>query len=392
MTIPTYNELYTSILTDLRNRLEIRFIVGKIVLNAFAAVQAAKLKLLYLLAAFIFKNIFVDTANSESAGGSLERFGRVKLGRDPFPAEAGEYKLNVEGTIGATISANTTFKSLDNSTNPGELFIFDDTFTFTSTTGLIQVRALNPGASARLEVADELQVTAPIANVDSYVDVASVEVTPTDAEDIEDYRTTVIQAYQLEPQGGAKTDYRIWAQDAAGVREVYPYVPSGEPGKIRLFVEANVADSSDGFGTPTQAILDDVEEVVEYDPDTTKPDNERGRRPMGTFEIYFVAIVLLDVDVVITNLSDTSYLTAIETAIVSYLFDIRPFIDGADNPNLSQKGKLFTSDIINIIRTVIGSTETFDSVAVSVDSVEVQQYEFDTGNIPKIGTVTNTIV
>jgi len=392
MTVPTYAQLYTSISTDLRNRLGIRFIVGKVVLSAFAAVQAAKLKLLYLLAAFVFKNIFVDTADPESVGGSLERFGRVKLGRDPFPATAGEYKLNVTGEIGATIGPNTTFKSLDDSTNPGKLYILDSAFTFTSTTGLIQVRALDPGSGARLEILDSLQVTAPIVNVDSFADVDSVEVTPTEGETIEEYRATTIQSYQLEPQGGAKTDYRIWAQDAAGVREVYPYVEDGEPCKIRLFVEANASDSTDGLGTPSQSILDDVEEVAEYDPDTTKPDNERGRRPMGTFEIYFVAIILNPVDVEITNLSDTSYLTTITNSITAYLLNIRPFIDGADNPNLAAKGKLYASDIVNIVRDVLGINATFDSVEMSVNSIVYQQFEFDLGNIPYTRNVTNIVV
>jgi len=389
MTIPTLSELYNSILTDLRNRLSIRFIVGKVVISAFAAVQAAKLKIIYLMGAYIFKNIFIDTAESETVGGSLERFGRVKLGREPFAASAGEYTLDVTGTIGATIAPNTTFKSGDSSTSPDKLFILDTLFTFTATTGTISIRSLDLGPDAKLEINDQLQVTAPIANVDSFGSIASVDVAPTEAESFEDYRNAVLQAYQFEPQGGAKTDYRLWAQDAAGVFNSFPYVTDGEPGKINLFIEATKADSTDGKGTPPQAILDAVEVVVEYDPDTTKPDSERGRRPMGTFEIYYLAITPIAVDVEILNLSDVSLLSTIESAIESFLLTVRPFVDGADNPNLRNKDKLYAADIVDIVRSITSTSATFDNVVMEVDSNILQLYQFTDGDIPFINSVTN---
>lgn len=389
MTIPTFNELFNQVLTDLRNRLAIRFVAGKIVLNAFAAVQAAKLKLQYLTAALIYKNIFVDTADPEALGGSLERFGRVKLGRDPLPATAGEYQLNVTGDIGATIAQGTTYKSLDNSTSPDKLFVLDSAFTFTGTKGIIQVRALDLGPDSRLAIADELQVTAPIANVESFADVAGEVTAPTEGESIENYRAAVIQAYQFEPQGGARTDYRLWAQDAAGVREVYPYAKNGEPGVIQLYVEASPADSTPpGTGIPSQAILDDVEAVVEFDPDATKPLNERGRRPLGTFDIEFLAITTIPVDVDVVDLSDVGLLTAIEASIEAFLLGVRPFIDGADDPNDLNKDKLYSSDITNIVREIAGTSATFTQVVMSVGGTPTDLYQFENGDIPNIRNVT----
>lgn len=81
--IPTTQELYTSIKSDLETELNINIpVFGKIFLRALAAVQAAKLKLYYLAIASVQKNIFPDTADPESIGGTLERFGIVKLGRN----------------------------------------------------------------------------------------------------------------------------------------------------------------------------------------------------------------------------------------------------------------------------------------------------------------------
>ena len=126
VTIPTTQQLYQNILADLESNLGITIpLFGPIFLRSLAAVQAAKIKLLYLLLADVQKNIWVDLADPIAIGGTLERFGIVKLGRLPFAATAGEYEVEVTGDIGAVIPLNTTFKSNDNSLSPGFLFILD---------------------------------------------------------------------------------------------------------------------------------------------------------------------------------------------------------------------------------------------------------------------------
>lgn len=372
MATPTFNNLFNSILTDLRNRLGITSIVGKVVLNAFAAVQAAKLKIFYLSINRVEKNIFIDTADEET----ILRYGLVKLERLPLPAIAGEYIIEVTGVIGGIIPSGTTFKSLDSSSNPDVILQYDDTFVFTGTTGNIQIRALELGTDFVLQASDPLQLTAPIANVDSFSEVLSVAVTPVEEEDIEEYRQTVIESYRTEPQGGARVDYRLWTNDVAGVRTVYPYVKSGESGVIDLYIEALPENSTDDHGTPSASLIQDIEDAIEPD-----------KRPMGTFQINYLSITPIAVDVEITNLSDSSYLTAIESAILAFLFDIRPFIDGADNIN-ERNDKLFESDIYTIVRNVIGVTESFDSLEMFVDSSSVDVYTFENGDIPYINNVT----
>ncbi len=119
ITIPTLSQLISDVRTDLESKFGDSIpLVGKIFLNALAAVQGGKLKLYYLVIGSLQKNIFVDTADPEATGGTLERFGRVKLGRNPFPATAGSYVVEVTGTVGAVILAGTTFRSNDDSTNP----------------------------------------------------------------------------------------------------------------------------------------------------------------------------------------------------------------------------------------------------------------------------------
>ncbi len=206
-TIPTIAQLYQGVLNDLQTQYGVTISpVGKVFLRAVAGVQAAKLKLIYLYIANVQKNIFVDTADSESVGGTLERFGRVKLNRNPFPAVAGQYSVRLSGTIGSVIRAATTFKSDDDSLNPGMIFILDDAFTLVTGTDLITIRALTSGTISALNTGDTLTATSPIALVNSSVTVVSQIQQPLDAETIEEYRQKVINSYQLSAQGGSAVD------------------------------------------------------------------------------------------------------------------------------------------------------------------------------------------
>lgn len=389
--IPTLNELYISIKTDLESKLGVSInVFGKTYLNALAMVQAGTLKLFYLTIARVQKNIFVDTADPEAIGGTLERFGRVKLGRDPFPATQGKYVVIVTGDTAATVPAGQTFKSNDDSQSPGKLFILDVAKVLGAPSDTMELRALEAGLDSQLAVNDLLTATSPILNVDSVVTVQSESEEPKSAEDLEDYRAKAIEAYQLEPQGGAASDYRIWSADAQGVRKVYPYAKSGAANELELFVEATIADSTDGKGTPTVAILDDVKDVVEFDPDTTKPPEERGRRPLGIFNIDFLAISPLDVDITITNPInfDAATETAVENAIIAELLVVRPFVPGAD-VEANRNDNLSVNKLIFIVQSVISDDQFFDTLTFEVDGVPIPASKtFENGDIPFLTSIT----
>jgi len=387
ITIPTLAQLYAANIAALEAEFTITIpVFGKSFLRGIAAVQAAKQKLQYLAIANTQKNIFVDTAESESVGGTLQRFGRVKLNRNPFPATAGQYQCAVSGSIGAVIAAETTFKSDDDSTSPGKLFILDNAFTFVATTGNIVLRALEAGTDSKLIVGDTLTATIPIANVNAAATVNSENVAPLAAEDLEVYRDKALAAYRLEPQGGAATDYRLWSYDAQGVQQVYPYAKSGAANEINLYVEATIADSTDGKGTPSQALLDAVEAVVEQDPDTTKPLNERGRRPLGVFEVHYLPVTPKNIDITIASYTGVDISAAVTAALELALSTKRPFIAGADI--LADRNDTFdTNNIIAIIlNTKPGSV--FGAITLTVAGVSVSTYTFTAGNIPYLNSVT----
>lgn len=385
ISIPTLQELYNDVLTDLQSELNISIpLFGKSVLRAIAGVQAAKLKLYYLAIADLQKNQWVDTAEPEEQGGNLERFGRVKLERDRFPAVAAQYLVDVTGDAAAVIPASQTFKSNDDSQNPGQLFILDAEYILSGGGDQITLRALEAGTGSQLAIADKLTSTAPILNVESEVVVDSSVVEPVDRETIEEYREKTIEAFRLEPQGGAASDYRIWSSDVNGVRTVYPYADGATANSILVYVE-----STTDPGTAPPLLLAEVAAVIELDPDTTKPIDERGRRPLGILEVDTITVTVLDIAVEITGLATTTAAiqAAITSAVTDLLFDIRPFIAGADVLE-DQNDTLTNSKLSFAIQSVLGTSNYFESVSFEVDGSPATTFQFLNGDIPGLDTIT----
>lgn len=386
--IPTLEEIQESISNDLKNRLNILSDNLKKVLYAFVIVLAAEFKLLYLYLNDIQNNLFPDTADLEANGGTLERQGRIYLNRNPRPATVGVFIVSVSGVTGSVLRSGLTFKSNEGSKNPGQLFILDSEYILSGSTGTIQIRSLGVGTEFDLNATDELTITEPVIGVNSVVEVTTIVTQPVAQESTEVYRQAILDAIQLEPQGGSKTDYRLWASDAQGVRKVYPYVKLNNPGTVQVFVEATVLDSIDGFGTPSSGLLTEVNDVIEFDPDDTKPLNERGRRPIqATIEVN--PITLIPVDVQITGLNeDTSAVrTAIQNNFTSYLYDVRPYVAGADLPR-SKNDILYEARLQSVATDVLDNANFFTGFNMQVNGVSVDSYQFELGNIPYLRNVT----
>lgn len=387
--IPTLSQLYSDVLTDLQTELGVTVNPAlRLVLRAIAGVQAARLKLLYLAVAFVQKNIFPDTADSEASGGTLERFGRAKIGRNPFPATQGEYQLKVNGTPGAVIPAGTTYRSDAGSLSPGQLYVVDAAYTLPIAIGSVPVRALTAGTAGKLNLGDTLTATAPIIGVTGAAMATTETVQPVDAETTEQYRKVVLQSYRLYPQGGAAADYRLWGQSVNGVAAIYPYAASGAPNEVNVFVEATVAASTNGMGTPGSTMLAAVAANLETDPVTGK-----GRRPLGVFRVNTLAVVVNKIDIVIYGASATSAANRaiINAALAAAIGAVRPFIAGADA--LAQRNDVF--GINNIAATVLAAvpgtlfstSEMFITIGAGSPILTPSKI-FDQGNIPFLNSVT----
>lgn len=386
--IPTIQEISANIQNDFKNKFNLSIDYLKRTLNAMAGVFSAQLYLNYLYLRDIQDNIFPDTATTLESGGTLERQGMIYLNRPMFPASIGVFKLKVNGVSGSVLRANLTFKSNEATLNPGQVYVLDSEYTCTGTDDEIEVRSVGAGSIYNLNVDDKLTITEPVIGVDKTVEVLEVLDQPRASETIENYRQAILNAIQLEPQGGSRADYRQWSTDAQGVRLVYPYVADIETGKVSIYVEAVLVDSEDGKGTPTTAILDDVEEVINYDPDITKPIYERGRKPAQSFPDV-LPIALIPVAVTITGLSDnsTSVQDTIRASIKDMLYNIRPFISGADLRR-NKNDILYYGRMQSVVTESLVNGNFFNELELRVDGNVVTSYEFDLGNIPFLDNLT----
>jgi len=305
-----------------------------------------------------------------------------------FPDLTGVFKVSVTGVAGSVLRANLTFKSNEGSLNPGQVYVLDSEYTCSGTADEVKIRSIGAGVGFNLAVGNNLTITEPVIGVDKTVSVSEVLDQPKAGETIELYREAILTAIQLEPQGGSRADYIQWATDAQGVRKVYPYVRDGQPSIVDVYVEATIADSDDRKGTPRATLLTDVEEVLEYDPDITKPDYERGRRPAQSF-LDIQAISLVPVDITITGLNEstTAIQDTIKASIDNLLYNVRPFIAGADLRR-NKNDILYYGKIQSVVTESLTNGNFFNVLTLEVDGNVEVSYEFSLGNIPYLRNLT----
>ena len=379
----TIVELKEQISKDLRNRLNLSDDKLKKVLDAFSGVLAAQFKLAYLGIEDAQRNLYPDTADTFENGGSLNRLGSIYLNRDIRPATSAIYRVNVTGVEDSVLRSGLTFKSNIDSSNPNKLYILENEYTLTGSNDLITVRSVDGGLDYSQDNGNNLTITEPVIGVDKTVTINKngfVSFTdPLAAETTQEFRNSILNAIQLEPQGGSKSDYRIWASDAAGVRFVYPYVKDGEAGTVQIFVE-----SSGNGGVPNQAILDEVEEVINFDPDETKPTAQRARRPIQV-NLEVVPIDPVDVEINITGLenSSTSVRDSIELNLIEFLRNIRPFVDGSDLVR-NKNDILYSAKLQGVVSDVLDPDNFFNNFSMLIDGVSQTSFIFSREKIPNL--------
>jgi uncharacterized phage protein gp47/JayE len=380
--IPKIQQLNANIAADFKNKLNLANDSLKKVLNAMSLVFAAQFHLAYLYLRDIQDNIFPDTANTESVGGTLERQGRIYLNRDRFPDSIGSFKVSVDSVAGSVLRKNLTFKSNEGTLNPGQLYVLDAEYICTGTDDEITIRSLGAGSTFNLAVGNNLTITEPVIGVEKTVSVIQVITQPRAGETVELYRQAILNAIQLEPQGGSRADYRQWATDAQGVRLIYPYIADVTTGVVSIYVEAVLIDSTDNLGTPTLAILNDVEDVINFDPDVTKPTYERGRKPAQAF-LDMQPITLVPVDITITGLNTNTIdiQNTIQGSVESLLYKIRPFIAGADLLR-NKNDILYYGRMQSTVTESLTNGNFFDNLDLFVDGNSIVSYEFNLGNVP----------
>lgn len=242
--------------------------------NSFVKILARVIAMsFWLLQGFVdwgWRQRFAQYADQEN----LENIGFAK-GVDPKPATFARGVVQLEGEEGAIIPEQTVIARLsDNYT-----YVTEAEITI-PTGGVVQVNVVSElvlngqgepvqgiGEDANTPIDTLCELTSPITGVLSECFFFTAATGGFNAEDLESYRKRVLYIQRNPPQGGAQSDYVIWASSRPGVSDVF--VTSNYPTVSDVYVTIGNYTDIDN----PEVVQSTIDDVIEYV-------NSRDRRPV----------------------------------------------------------------------------------------------------------------
>ena len=377
-TKPTIKEIYNTIISDYTTRTKQEVpILKRALIKCFAYAIAGVVYFIWNYAEWQYLQIFIETCEFEA----LKRWGNLVdiTYKSGVKTILSIKLLNVSKT---EISAGTIWKNLDNGLIYKSISTVSNinnnnssSNSTNSSTILLNVECSQSGSSGNLSNGSVLNLTNPIAGLPETATVSETIATGTDDEEVETYRTRVINRYKRKPQGGSAIDYYDWSTEVSGIVDCFPYVLQN--GIITLYL---VASGSGLSRTPTGQIqpntfpqwqngqmidligygqfLSVAKAINSSDSDT----NTNDRRPLNTqvqllapnYTEYKVEIVDLD------PISD-SIIKSIKQALIDELDSKKPNLKalGYTVNNATINSNQLSSTVQNIIDTNDGSFTSF---------------------------------
>lgn len=342
--IPTTREIKDNNLSNLESKLSQQSPLNDIAfLKVLSATEAIVQSGQYKYAAQRAKQNLIITAT----GDDLKRLG-AEYNVIYKEAEATILTADLPAEGSTFIPTGTRFKSLTN----GFIYITNTDVTASGGVAQLNLTSQTPSSAGNLTNESELRIQSPIAGAQSIADVTGIVHTGTDDEDQEVYRERISFAATATFGGGNSADYKLWAEEVSGVKRAYPFTgkPAGSsgscPGDRTVFVEATTAIDPDGI--PTQTLLDEVRESINFDPDSGE-----SRSPIGLVDsllyvepivrnVFYVKII----DLVVDPSKETALKADIEAALDKYFREIvRPYVVGIDSP--FEKNNIITQNFVS---------------------------------------------
>jgi len=359
VTIPTIAEIRQQIISDIEGRIGTTVpLLPKAFIRVLATALSGALALLYRVAAWVYRQIFPQTADDAALLLQGERYGIIRIA-----AVKAQLTADVTGDEGTIIPAGTLWVHADgqvySQTAAGEIVGGVDT---------ISIGALTAGDAGNREIADVLAIASPIAGLDSEATVASTVTSGEDQEALEDYRTRVMERMAQQPQGGAAPDYVQWAREVAGIVKAFAFRTGA--GYVTVYPLQAITGPD---RVPDAAKITEVEDYV----------GAEERRPLCA-NVVGAAMTELDVDVQITDLlpNDAGTKAAIENDIEAYLYAAYPrqYID-----------EPAPTDIVSVAAIwgiVHAAGATASAIDMTVDGNPATAYTLDEDEIVTLGALT----
>ncbi len=369
-------------------------ILPKSFIRILSKVLAGVFIILYKVSQWIFLQIFVATASWDEVEiygtkiRPLVEWGRLLGVGDPLPATQAELELEITvNSPGETLPAGTQFTSDIN----GLIYITQEDYVLTAGPDTIEVICVTGGIAGNLEIGQELLTVITGGIIGDTTTITDIVIAGDDAEDKEGYRQRVIDRFQLQPQGGALADYRIWASDVSGVLQTYIYT-GDPPSYVLVYVAGNPDIYADRI--PSAGLLDLVGAAIAYDPDT----GLATRKPLTAIidpagdESYsnILPISLLTFDAKITDLVADNLVdckAAIRAALDIYFLSREPYIVGLSPP--PAKDKITQSMAIGIVSDIVEAYNgSFTTVILYIATIITPSHTLEQGELCELDQLT----
>jgi len=357
----TFDELYTQIITDWCNRLEITVEDAGYSMIVVSKVITGGLYLLVRMIDGIKNNVWVGSMQASK----LLEVGQDKIGRGLFLAVKGEYSCSTTSTGVGNIDEGTIFTLEIN----GVLYKYESTATVAAGADIV-IRAMTAGTDSSLVVGDKPTAQQQLTYAENEITVLEITEEPVDTESIEDYRAVVVAFERLRLGNGNASDYIVWVANVNGLKTGYPYTAENEAGKAVIYCES----SDNAVLVPSGALIDDAIDSIKYDA------NGISQPPVEFFQFvntsYVLPVQITGIKLIFTN-GDIGQTTDIESVVIDYLEIKRPFlhtvnkfIQLSDNLNSLEN----TLTLVDLIQLLANASITFDSIDLQVNILNAASY------------------
>ncbi len=359
VTIPTVAAIRAQIVADIEGRIGTAVpILPKAFVRVLAVALAGLLSGIYRYAAWVYKQIFPATADEAALILKGEEYGVTRLAA-----------VRWDGTATATGTAGTLIPSGTLWTLAGLVYSQKADATIAGGGSIaVSLECLTAGIAGNPDALDEFAIVTPLADVDSTAVYLATVIEGEDEEDIEDYRTRVLERIREQPQGGAAADYVGWAREVAGVVKAFAFRTGA--GYVTVYPLQAVTGVS---RIPAAGKITEVQDYV----------GAVERRPMCA-NVLAAAMDELGVDFTITGLDPTDADTqdAIESALQTYLYAAYP-LQYPDEPG--------ATNIVSVAAAwaiIAAAGATASAVTMLVDGNPATAYTLADDEIVTLGTVT----
>lgn len=394
----TIKEIYDTVVRGFEAEFNTQFrLLPKSFVHVTAKVIAGVYVTLYKMCAWMFLQIFPDTASNETVEilgkkiNPLVEWGKLIGIGEPNSATAWSGTASVSVVSDGVINSGTQLKS----SLTGKLYLVNEAVIINEDSGdsvLISIDCTEAGTAGELSVGDELKFVSPLGFVGEKAYVTEITADGVDAESDDSYRHRIVYRWKAQAQGGSLSDYRIWASEVEGVYQTYIYSDDNSAAGVIIYVCAD--EDSTGSRIANAGLLKSVGDACTYDPET----GEQNRKPVtavldprndGSYtNIKSVKETLFNVNIKGYTGTVSLVKDSIKTAITNYLKEREPYIRGLSVDN-NRIDSITVNNLIGIVNEIaIANTGSFSSIQLICGGSDIASYTLGRGELATLGILT----